>query len=56
MDQALAVEDTQIRIFGKPDTKIGRRMAVILSKGKDVEIARQRAEKAAAEIVISTEE
>ncbi|MBM7605134.1 phosphoribosylglycinamide formyltransferase 2 [Metabacillus crassostreae] len=56
MNQALAVEDTQIRIFGKPDTKIGRRMAVILSKGKDVEIARQRAEKAGGKIVISTEE
>lgn len=56
MDQALAVEDTQIRIFGKPDTKIGRRMAVILSKGKDVEMARQRAEEAAGKIVISTEE
>ncbi|WP_028595076.1 phosphoribosylglycinamide formyltransferase 2 [Paenibacillus assamensis] len=42
-EQALAVPNTQLRIFGKPVTKVGRRMAVALSGGDTVEIARQRA-------------
>jgi phosphoribosylglycinamide formyltransferase 2 len=43
----LAVPNTQVRIFGKPETKIGRRMAVTLSTGQNVEMARERAKKAA---------
>ncbi|RSL31949.1 formate-dependent phosphoribosylglycinamide formyltransferase [Salibacterium salarium] len=50
IDEALAVPNTQMRIFGKPDTKIGRRMAVVLTKGKSVDTAREQAEKAASNI------
>ncbi len=43
IEQALAVPDTQVRIFGKPDTKPGRRMAVALSTAVTVEEARKKA-------------
>ena len=42
-DQALAVPNTQLRMFGKPVTKVGRRVAVALSTAGDVEEARSRA-------------
>jgi phosphoribosylglycinamide formyltransferase 2 len=47
VQDALKGVNTQIRIFGKPETKIGRRMAVALSSAADVETARQQAKKAA---------
>jgi phosphoribosylglycinamide formyltransferase 2 len=46
VDQALAVPNTQVRIFGKPVTKIGRRIAVTLSTSDSVEEARVNAKKA----------
>lgn len=46
IDQALAVKDTQLRVFGKPVTKVGRRLAVTLSTGDTVELARDRAKSA----------
>lgn len=46
MDQALSVPSTQLRIFGKPVTKHGRRMAVSLSTADSVEVARIRAKQA----------
>jgi phosphoribosylglycinamide formyltransferase 2 len=46
VDQALSVPNTQLRIFGKPVTKEGRRMAVALSSGSTVEEARDRATQA----------
>jgi phosphoribosylglycinamide formyltransferase 2 len=47
MEEALLVENTQLRIFGKPETKVGRRMAVALSSADDVGAARKQAKKAA---------
>ncbi|WP_138495900.1 formate-dependent phosphoribosylglycinamide formyltransferase [Paenibacillus pinistramenti] len=47
MEEALKVPRTQVRIFGKPNTKPGRRMAVALSAAEDVETARSRAKAAA---------
>jgi len=44
--EALAVPETQVRIFGKPVTKAGRRMAVALSTADTVEGARERAKTA----------
>ncbi|QMV40268.1 phosphoribosylglycinamide formyltransferase 2 [Cohnella cholangitidis] len=44
--EALSVPRTQLRVFGKPVTKIGRRMAVTLSTGSSVAEARERAKKA----------
>ncbi|WP_243297371.1 formate-dependent phosphoribosylglycinamide formyltransferase [Bacillus litorisediminis] len=52
IEQTLNVPNTQIRIFGKPKATIGRRMAVILSRGETVETALQLAQKAAAKIEI----
>ncbi|TYA13395.1 formate-dependent phosphoribosylglycinamide formyltransferase [Paenibacillus faecis] len=45
--EALSLPRTQVRIFGKPDSKPGRRMAVALSAAEDVETARSRAKQAA---------
>ncbi|MNI79339.1 Phosphoribosylglycinamide formyltransferase 2 [compost metagenome] len=47
LDEALSVPNTQVRIFGKPETKVGRRMAVALSSADTVEEARQFAKQAA---------
>lgn len=43
VEEALSVPQTQMRIFGKPVTRAGRRMAVALSNGDDVGQARARA-------------
>lgn len=53
--EALAVPQTQIRIFGKPVTKVGRRMAVALSTGEDVAEARDRAKTALEHLSIQGE-
>jgi phosphoribosylglycinamide formyltransferase 2 len=50
---SLTVPHTQVRVFGKPETKIGRRMAVVLSTGKSVDEARKRAKLAASKITIN---
>ena len=47
---ALAVPTAQVRVFGKPDGKPGRRMAVALARGADVGQARERARTAAAAV------
>jgi len=47
MEEALALPRTQVRVFGKPLSKPGRRMAVALSAAEDVETARCRAKQAA---------
>jgi phosphoribosylglycinamide formyltransferase 2 len=49
---ALSVPETKLRLFGKPDTRPGRRMGVALSMGRDVDEARQRAEEAAHKVAI----
>lgn len=43
---ALAVPATQLRVFGKPVARVGRRMAVALSTADSVEEARARAKQA----------
>jgi phosphoribosylglycinamide formyltransferase 2 len=47
MEQALAVPEADIRLFGKPESFVRRRMGVALATGKDVEQARSRAKLAA---------
>jgi phosphoribosylglycinamide formyltransferase 2 len=46
LDEALSVPETQVRVFGKPVTKPGRRMAVTLSTAPTTEEARTRAKDA----------
>lgn len=47
LDEALAIPRTQVRVFGKPLCKPGRRMAVALSAAETIDEARIRAKSAA---------
>lgn len=53
VEKALAVKSTQVRIFGKPVTKAGRRMAVALSAAETVEEARERAAEALSHLSVT---
>jgi phosphoribosylglycinamide formyltransferase 2 len=52
LDQALAVADTEIRLFGKPEAFVYRRMGVALATADDVNTARSKAVKAASLISV----
>ena len=52
VDQALAVADTQVRLFGKPEVNGERRVGVALALDDSVESARQRAMQAAARVTV----
>jgi len=52
LEQALAVPTGKLRLFGKPDTRPGRRMGVALVQGSDTDEARRRAEACAHEVRI----
>ncbi|WHX66660.1 phosphoribosylglycinamide formyltransferase 2 [Peribacillus frigoritolerans] len=55
VEQALALPDTQVRLFGKPVTKAGRRVAVALSSADSIEVARVNAARALECLVIEKE-
>ena len=48
VDEALRVPGTEIRLFGKPESFVKRRMGVLLARHADVEQARVNAKRAAA--------
>jgi phosphoribosylglycinamide formyltransferase 2 len=50
--QALAVPDSEVRLFGKPEAYINRRMGVALATAQSVDEARQKAVKAASLVVV----
>ena len=50
IDEALTVPDSQLRLFGKPQSYVKRRMGVALARGSDVEEARARALSCAAKV------
>ena len=50
VDQALAVPGTDIRLFGKPESFVKRRMGVALASGSQVDEARGRARLAASKV------
>ncbi|HEY4145092.1 formate-dependent phosphoribosylglycinamide formyltransferase [Pinirhizobacter sp.] len=50
--QALAEPDTMVRIFGKPEVRGRRRMAVTLARGDNPEAARDKAVRAAGKIKV----
>lgn len=52
LDQALSVPDSKVRIFGKPEAFVKRRMGVALATAENVEDARLKAVKAASLVVI----
>ena len=43
VEQALAVPNSDLRLFGKPESFVRRRMGVALATGKDIDEARSRA-------------
>lgn len=53
LEQALAVPTAQLRVFGKPTSHPGRRLAVALAQGDTVEQARERARAAAAAVTVT---
>ncbi|MZQ87300.1 formate-dependent phosphoribosylglycinamide formyltransferase [Paenibacillus sp. 5J-6] len=55
LEEALSVPNTQVRVFGKPETKVGRRMAVALSSGETTEEARSLAKQAAGKLQLNYE-
>jgi phosphoribosylglycinamide formyltransferase 2 len=50
VDQALQIPGTDVRLFGKPESFVKRRMGVALAHDPDVELARERAKQAAARV------
>jgi phosphoribosylglycinamide formyltransferase 2 len=52
LDQALAISESQVRLFGKPVCTGKRRLAVAVAAGDDVEQARLRAREVAAAVHI----
>ncbi|KOR85480.1 phosphoribosylglycinamide formyltransferase [Bacillus sp. FJAT-22058] len=55
VEQALALPNTQVRLFGKPVTKTGRRVAVALSSADSIEVARVNAARALECLVVEKE-
>ena len=53
LENALAAQDTQLRLFGKPEVRGERRMGVALALGQDVSDARTKARAAAAAVTVS---
>ena len=47
VEEALAVPESDLRLFGKPESYVKRRMGVALARGRDTDEARERAKKAA---------
>mgnify|MGYP001189448569 FL=1 len=52
LNEALEFENTKVLIFGKPISKKGRRMGLVLSSNDDINLARENADKAALKIKI----
>ena len=55
LGDALAVPTAQVRVFGKPSSHPGRRLAVALAQGDTVEQARDRARTAAAAVRVTVD-
>jgi len=50
--KALAVPDSEVRLFGKPEAFVKRRMGVALANAESVDEARHKAVKAASLVVV----
>jgi phosphoribosylglycinamide formyltransferase 2 len=48
--EALSVPDTDLRLFGKPESFVKRRMGVALARADDIETARRNAKLAASRV------
>ncbi|QTM99075.1 formate-dependent phosphoribosylglycinamide formyltransferase [Sediminibacillus dalangtanensis] len=56
IEQALQTPGTQLRLFGKPTTSVGRRLAVVLNKAEDVKAAKQQVAEAASKLKVKNME
>ncbi|MDD2864091.1 MAG: formate-dependent phosphoribosylglycinamide formyltransferase [Methylococcales bacterium] len=54
LEKALSVENTDVRLFGKPEAFVNRRMGVALAIADSMEVARENAVKAANAISMSS--
>ena len=54
LSEALKFEKTKVLIFGKPVSRKGRRMGVVLSTNKNINLARQNADEAASKIKVGS--
>ena len=50
VDAALATPGTDVRLFGKPEAHVGRRLGVVVATGVDVEDALNKSQSAAQKI------
>jgi phosphoribosylglycinamide formyltransferase 2 len=50
VDEALAIAGTDLRLFGKPESFVKRRMGVALARAADVDTARSQAKLAASKV------
>ena len=50
VDEALRVPNTELRLFGKPESFVKRRMGVALAFDADVDVARANAKLAASRV------
>ncbi len=50
VDAALAIEGTDLRLFGKPESFVKRRMGVALARANDTDAAREKAQRAASRV------
>jgi phosphoribosylglycinamide formyltransferase 2 len=50
VSEALAIPETELRLFGKPESFKKRRMGVALARGRDTDEARARAKQAASSV------
>ena len=48
VDEALKIPESDLRLFGKPESFVKRRMGVALARGTDTDEARSRAKSASA--------
>lgn len=55
LDEALTVSNSEVRLFGKPEALVNRRMGVALASAETVDEARKRAAKAASLVSIHSE-
>jgi phosphoribosylglycinamide formyltransferase 2 len=50
LDEALRVPDSEVRLFGKPESFMRRRMGVALARGRDTDEARKKAKNVAEKV------
>jgi phosphoribosylglycinamide formyltransferase 2 len=55
LEGALAEPDTHLRLFGKPEVKGRRRMGVVACRAESIELAREKARRAAAAVQVTLE-